>query len=85
MLIEIKKSTKLVKYCLYFLGYKITLPFLKPSCGINVLNDKLITPLYKNIINMNNPTMGFIGYLNLTFVFRVFDLQVHVQYNLYYN
>ncbi|XP_025208896.1 senecionine N-oxygenase-like isoform X2 [Melanaphis sacchari] len=70
------KTKQTLDAVIYCTGYKITLPFLKPSCGIKVLNDKLITPLHKNIININNPTMGFIGYLNMTFVFRVFDLQV---------
>ncbi|XP_050419656.1 senecionine N-oxygenase-like isoform X2 [Adelges cooleyi] len=60
---------------IYCTGFKIALPFLKSSCGINV-EDKLITPLHKIIININNPTMGFIGFLNMTFIFRVFDLQV---------
>ncbi|XP_015363477.1 PREDICTED: senecionine N-oxygenase-like [Diuraphis noxia] len=70
------KTKQTLDAIIYCTGYKITLPFLKPSCGINVLNDKLITPLHKNIINMYNPTMGFIGYLNMTFIFRIFDLQV---------
>lgn len=55
--------------------------FLEPNCGINLTNqDKLITPLHKNIINMNNPTMGFIGFINMTLVHRVFDLQVQYYY-----
>lgn len=61
---------------LYYLGFGIVLPFLKPSCGIRVINENLITPLHKSIINMNNPTMGFIGFLFNTLVNRVFDLQV---------
>lgn len=43
-----------------------------------MIDDSLITPLHKNIINMNNFTMGFIGFLNKTIVHRVFDLQVYV-------
>jgi len=65
-----------------YIGFKIEIQFLKPSCGINLVDGKLITPLHKNIINMNNPTMGFIGFINMVLVNRSFDLQVLLQYRI---
>jgi len=69
------KTVQALDAIIYCTGFDITLPFLKPSCGIDLVNGKFITPLHKNVINMNNPTMGFIGFINWTFVHRVFDLQ----------
>ncbi|XP_025408400.1 senecionine N-oxygenase-like isoform X2 [Sipha flava] len=71
----IDKTSVALDAIIYCTGFKIALPFLKPSCGINLINDELITSLHKNIVNMNNPSMGFIGFINMNFVFPIFDLQ----------
>ncbi|VVC24997.1 Hypothetical protein CINCED_3A002012 [Cinara cedri] len=72
------QTVQTVDAIIHCTGFNIGLPFLKPSCGINVVDGKLITPLHKSIININNPSMGFIGFLYNTLVNRVFDLQVGV-------
>lgn len=41
-------------------GYQFRFPFLSDDCKIHV-EDNYIQPLYKNIINIEHPTMAFIG------------------------
>lgn len=45
---------------LYCTGYQYTFPFLSVDCGIAV-DDNFVNPLYKHCININYPTMVFIG------------------------
>ena len=49
-------------------------PFLHESCGITV-DDNHIQPLYKHIINIENPTMALIGIPFNVCAFQMFDLQ----------
>uniref|UniRef100_A0A1B6J0A7 Flavin-containing monooxygenase n=1 Tax=Homalodisca liturata TaxID=320908 RepID=A0A1B6J0A7_9HEMI len=57
-------------------GYKYALPFLAPECGIKIAEGKVIQPLYKHIVNINYPTMGFIGIPFRALVLPLFDYQV---------
>ncbi|KAK5649045.1 hypothetical protein RI129_003937 [Pyrocoelia pectoralis] len=45
---------------LYCTGYKYSFPFLTDGCDIKIENN-WVKPLYKHIININHPTMCFIG------------------------
>lgn len=45
---------------IYCTGYKVSFPFLSVDCGISV-EDNIISPLYKQCLNINYPTMGIIG------------------------
>lgn len=59
---------------IYGTGYNFTYPFLSVDTGICV-NDNFVQSLYKQIINIDHPTMAFIGipfYLPST---RVYDFQ----------
>lgn len=56
-------------------GYKSSFPFLSPKCGITVTNNS-ISPLYKFIINVENPTMAFIGVPKYIPSFPIVGLQV---------
>ncbi|XP_075218043.1 senecionine N-oxygenase-like isoform X2 [Lycorma delicatula] len=60
---------------LYCTGYTYSFPFLSEECGIEV-EDNFVQPLYKQLININHPTMCFIGIPWQTFIFPMFDLQV---------
>lgn len=44
----------------YGTGYNFTYPFLSVSSGISV-DDNFVQPLYKQIFNIEHPTMAFIG------------------------
>lgn len=56
-------------------GYRFSFPFLSVECSIQS-DDNYIRYLYKHIININYPTMGFIGVPYLTFIFPMMDIQV---------
>lgn len=47
------------------------------ECDVRV-EDSFVQPLYKHIININYPTMVFIGLIVDLTVFRLLDLQVIV-------
>lgn len=55
-------------------GYKYTFPFLSVDCGVSV-EDNYVSPLFKHVININNPTMGFIGLPFQVCASQMFDLQ----------
>lgn len=56
-------------------GYKFSFPFLSDECDVK-LEDNYIRSLYKHIVNIHHPTMGFIGITYLSFVFPMVDIQV---------
>lgn len=62
----------LVFYCT---GYKYTFPFISVDCGITV-EDNYVQPLYKHCVNINYPTMAFIGLPFYVCASQMFDLQV---------
>lgn len=59
----------------YCTGYEMKFPFLSVDCGISTL-ERYVQPLYKHCLNINRPTMGFIGIPNLICPNQLFDLQV---------
>nr|XP_023028752.1 senecionine N-oxygenase-like [Leptinotarsa decemlineata] len=56
-------------------GYLIDFPCLSPSCGIEVDN-KWVKYLYKDIINVEHPTMAITGMLFPIFRFPLYGIQV---------
>ena len=55
-------------------GYLYEFPFLHESCGITVSQNR-VTPLYKQIFNINNPSMAFIGVPSIACPFHLFSMQ----------
>ncbi|XP_031629911.1 senecionine N-oxygenase-like isoform X1 [Contarinia nasturtii] len=53
-------------------GYRFTYPMLDVDTGIQI-DDNFVQPLYKQTLNINHPTMAFIGMTGTNFIF---DLQV---------
>lgn len=64
--------------CSIFSGYNFTYPFLSVDTGISV-EENSVLPLYKQIFNIQHPTMVFIGVPFTTCTTRVYDLQVTTQ------
>lgn len=60
---------------IFLLGYTYKYPFLSSECGISVENN-VVKHLFKHMINIEYPTMGFIGVPRNTTGFYLFDLQV---------
>ncbi|XP_018335753.1 senecionine N-oxygenase-like isoform X2 [Agrilus planipennis] len=60
---------------IYCTGYKYCFPFLTNDCGIVVDSSKWVRPLYKEIVNIEHPTMCFIGLQFNLPVIAMFDLQ----------
>lgn len=59
---------------LYCTGFKISFPFLTSDSGI-VVDDNCVEPLFKQLININYPTMAFIGLNYHLCIQLVMDLQ----------
>lgn len=57
-------------------GYNNSYNFLSPECQIRV-EDNHVRELYKHIININHPTMYFIGLTFATLIVPLMDLQVN--------
>lgn len=64
---------------LYCTGYKYTYNFLSPECQITV-DDNHVQDLFKHIININHPTMYFIGIPFTTIIVPLLDLQVRISF-----
>uniref|UniRef100_A0A182QBZ2 Flavin-containing monooxygenase n=1 Tax=Anopheles farauti TaxID=69004 RepID=A0A182QBZ2_9DIPT len=60
---------------LYCTGFRYNFPFLNSGCGIRV-QDNHVQPLYKHCININHPTMAFIGLPFYVCAAQMMDLQV---------
>ncbi|KFB45944.1 AGAP010399-PA-like protein [Anopheles sinensis] len=60
---------------LYCTGFRYNFPFLSSSCGVCV-EDNHVQPLYKHCININHPTMAFIGLPFYVCAAQMMDLQV---------
>lgn len=58
----------------YCTGYKYSFPFLSVDCGINC-EDNYVRPLYKHCLNINRPSMAFIGLPFYVCATQMFDLQ----------
>lgn len=57
------------------LGYDFKYPFLSVDTGIHI-DTNYLQPLWKQIINIEHPTMIFIGVPFTTSTTRMMDLQV---------
>lgn len=67
-----EESFDVVLYCT---GFRYNFPFLGADCGIEV-QDNHVQPLYKHCININHPTMAFIGLPFYVCAAQMMDLQV---------
>ncbi|KAI8426007.1 hypothetical protein MSG28_004983 [Choristoneura fumiferana] len=56
-------------------GYLYNFPFLHASCGV-VVDDNCVEPLYKHLVNIQHPSMCFVGVPYYVCAFSMFDLQV---------
>lgn len=65
------QSIDLILYCT---GYRYGFPFLHDACGIEI-DDNWVKPLYKHVLNINHPTMAFIGIPYYVCTTLMFDLQ----------
>ncbi|XP_025412135.1 flavin-containing monooxygenase FMO GS-OX4-like [Sipha flava] len=68
-------SYEQVDSILYCTGYTYKYPFLSSECGIRVENNN-VKWLFKHFVNIEHPTMYFIGIPTNTTGFWMFDLQV---------
>lgn len=55
-------------------GYLYTFPFLSSECGI-ICDDNYVRPLFKHCVNINRPSLGFIGLPFYVCATQMFDLQ----------
>ncbi|KAK5649036.1 hypothetical protein RI129_003928 [Pyrocoelia pectoralis] len=67
-----KENFDVILYCT---GYKHFYPFLTKECGISV-EDNFVRHLYKHIINIERPSLYFIGLPTFVPVFPMCDTQV---------
>ncbi|XP_066588830.1 senecionine N-oxygenase isoform X2 [Prorops nasuta] len=67
-----KEDIDVIFYCT---GYQYSFPFLAESCGIRV-DSNMVTPLWKHLVSINNPTLALIGLPFYVCAFSMFDLQV---------
>ncbi|XP_058066590.1 senecionine N-oxygenase-like [Anopheles bellator] len=58
----------------YCTGYRYSFPFLHADCGVQV-EENWVRPLYKHVINVNHPTMAFIGLPFYVCATLMFELQ----------
>ena len=63
-----------VDFVLFCTGYKFTFPFLDDSCETRV-STYFVEPLFKHMINVNHPTLCFIGIPTQICPFPQFHLQ----------
>jgi hypothetical protein len=66
-----------------FQGYKHHYPFFTPECGLEVVEGKFITPLYRHMININFPSMILFGVPIRICPFIMFDGQVDAHSHSY--
>lgn len=58
----------------YCTGYRYCFPFLSSDCDIQV-EDNFVQPLFKHCLNINHPTMAFIGLPFYVCASQMMDLQ----------
>lgn len=67
-------SQQPVTIIFYCTGFRYSFPFLHPDCGVQV-DDNWVRPLYKHVLNINHPSMAFIGLPFYVCATLMFDLQ----------
>ncbi|XP_034936131.1 senecionine N-oxygenase-like [Chelonus insularis] len=76
-----KEKADVIFYCT---GYKYSFPFLKKNCGVKV-DSNMVTPLWKHLLSVENPTLAFIGLPFYVCAFSMFDLQVQFVLKFWFN
>lgn len=76
-----KQSVDVIIFCT---GYNYSFPFLSPECEIKV-DDNHVTQLYKHIVNINHPTMFFIGLTFITIITFMVEFQVQFGFEFLLN
>ncbi|KAK5649049.1 hypothetical protein RI129_003941 [Pyrocoelia pectoralis] len=71
----VDETTDTFDCVLYCTGFQYLCPFVNEKCGLTMDNN-WIRPLYKQIINIDHPTMHFIGLPYIGCGIPLFDLQV---------
>ncbi|XP_060517272.1 senecionine N-oxygenase-like [Cylas formicarius] len=69
------ESQETIDDIIYCTGYQYSYPFLTERCGITVENN-WVKYLYKHVVNVAHPTMGFIGVTFKVCPFPVVGVQV---------
>lgn len=68
-------SSEHIEAVLYCTGYEFTFPFLSVDSQVSC-RENFVEPLYKHCLNINRPSLAFIGLIFLNCPFQTFDLQV---------
>lgn len=74
----INETTKAFDAIIFCTGYKYNFPFLTDECGIKTTNNH-VTSLYKHVVNIEHPTMFFIGLTNVTIFTYLIEFQVFLK------
>jgi len=75
-------SSESFDHVMYCTGYEYSFPCLSTDVGIQVI-DNFVQPLWKHCININNPTMSFIGLPFNVIPTQIFDMQVRFTLKFY--
>ncbi|XP_030375082.1 senecionine N-oxygenase [Scaptodrosophila lebanonensis] len=70
------------QHVIYCTGYKYSFPCLSTDVGVQVI-DNFVQPLWKHCVNINNPTMAFIGLPFNVIPTQIFDMQVRFTLKYY--
>ncbi|XP_076177714.1 uncharacterized protein LOC143152001 [Ptiloglossa arizonensis] len=76
-------SSEPVDVVFYCTGYNYSFPFLDKKCGVQV-DSNMVTPLWKHLVSIENPTLVFIGIPFYVCAFSMFDLQVRFVLRFWY-
>lgn len=68
-------SSETIDAIFYCTGYKYSFPFLDEKCGVRV-DSNMVTPLWKHLISVENPTLAVVGLPFYVCAFSMFDIQV---------
>lgn len=77
----LKKADSVTFFFFSNKGYKYSFPFLSEKCGVRV-DSNMVTPLWKHMISIENPTLALIGLPFYVCAFSMFDLQVRLKNKL---
>lgn len=75
-------SSESFDHVMYCTGYEYSFPCLSTDVGIQVI-DNFVQPLWKHCININHPTMAFIGLPFNVIPTQIFDMQVRFTLKFY--
>ncbi|KAH8418648.1 hypothetical protein KR222_008443, partial [Zaprionus bogoriensis] len=75
-------SSESFDHVMYCTGYHYSFPCLSTDVGIQVI-DNFVQPLWKHCININHPTMAFIGLPFNVIPTQIFDMQVRFTLKFY--